>query len=207
MSLMKRGAKIRFRLRSTVMAGLVRSTDYARWTDQRHLCAEWAPRTQRAAALVPPHSRVIEFGAGNRTLEQHLDPTCTYVASDIVDRGPGTIIYDLNERPLPALSAGTYDVAVLMGVLEYVRDVPSVIDWLAKNVQVCVVSYVCAGLGGSSGGGIRETAGRLGLGWLNHYSTEEFRLLFRERGLVSTHEENWEDNRLFVFRVPPVATP
>ena len=49
--------------------------------------------------------------------------------SDMVDRGPGTIICDLNIRPLPDLGSGTYDVAVLLGVLEYLRDVPSFLDW------------------------------------------------------------------------------
>lgn len=205
--LKRRGAQIRFQVRNTVMAAVLRKTDYSRWGDERQLYTGWEPRSQRAAALVPPNSRVIEFGAGNRTFERHLDPSCTYVPSDIVDRGPGTVIYDLNRRPLPELGAGTFDVAVLMGVLEYIRDVPSVIDWLAQNVQVCVVSYVCAGATSHASRGMRESAGRVGLGWLNHYSEPEFRSLFLERGFVSELEENWEDNRLFVFHTKPIDAP
>ena len=82
---------------------------------------------------MPNYSRVIEFGAARRALEKYLDPSCVYTASDLVDRGLGTIVCDLNERPLPDLGADAYDVAVLMGVLEYVRDMPSVIDWLAQH--------------------------------------------------------------------------
>src|SRR6185312_8871325 len=98
------------------------------------------PRTRIAAGFVPDGSRVIEFGAGNRLLEKHLDSSCTYTPSDLVDRGPGTIVCDLNERPLPDLGTDTYDTAVILGVLEYLTDVPSLIDWLAQHVPLCVIS-------------------------------------------------------------------
>jgi methyltransferase family protein len=189
-----------------VIATVLQKTDYGRWADPRSLEAWWEPRTKSAAALVPNHSRVIEFGAGNRILERYLDPSCTYVASDIVDRGPGTIVCDLNERPLPDLGASVYDVAVLMGVLEYIRDVPSVLDWLAKHVPVCVLSYVCAEANRYSLRGMRETAGRLMAGWMNSYRDEELRSLFHERGFVSLREESWGNNRVFVFSQRPSPT-
>ena len=116
----------------------LKKTDRRRWADPDSLYASWEPRNKQVAALVPKNSRVIEFGAGKRVLERYLDPSCTYVPSDVVDRGPGTILCDLNQRPLPALGSDVYDVAVLSGVLEYVRDVPSMLDWLTKQVAVCV---------------------------------------------------------------------
>ena len=182
-----------------LLATAHRKTDYKRWADPSSLEASWQPRTRTAAALVPNCSRVIEFGAGNRTLERYLDPSCTYVASDIVDRGPGTIICDLNQRPLPDLGA-SHDVAVFMGVLEYLRDVPSVLDWLAKHVPVCVLSYVYAENNRYSLRGMREAIGRLQAGWMNNYREDELRSLFRERGFVLLREERWEDRTgLFVF--------
>jgi hypothetical protein len=125
---------------SKVITALRQKTDHSRWADTGNILASWESRTQRAAALVPKHTRVIEFGAGNRVLERYLDRSCTYVPSDIVDRGPATIVCDLNRRPLPDLSVGAYDVAVLMGVLEYMRDMPSVLDWFGHslaNVALC----------------------------------------------------------------------
>src|SRR5205823_4537865 len=122
---------------------LRQKTDHDRWTNPRSIYASWETRTQLAATLVPNQSRVVEFGAATRALERYLDPSCTYAASDLVDRGPGTIVCDLNARPLPDLGTDAYDVAVIMGVFEYVRDVPSVIDWLAKHFPVCVLSYAC----------------------------------------------------------------
>jgi hypothetical protein len=48
-----------------------------------------------------------------------------------------------------------------MRVLEYLRDVPAVLDWLAKHVPVRVLSYVCAEANRYSPRGMRETVGRL----------------------------------------------
>src|SRR6201993_4161076 len=119
-----------------MIATLFKRTDRRRWADPRNLYASWESRNEQLAALVPNNSRVIEFGAGKRILERYLDPSCTYTPSDMIDRGPGTIVCDLNERPLPDLGADTYDIAVFIGVLEYLRDVPAVLDWLAKYVSV-----------------------------------------------------------------------
>ncbi|BBX96078.1 class I SAM-dependent methyltransferase [Mycobacterium lacus] len=181
------------------LATFLRKTDYQRWSDPTSFEASWEPRTARAAELVPNRSRVIEFGAGNRTLEQSLDPSCAYVPSDIVDRGPGTLVCNLNERPLPDLGAGVYDVAVMLGVLEYLRDVPSVLDWLAKQIPVCVVSYVCLESQRYSLRGMRETRGRLRGGWMNNYREHELRSLFQERGYEQLSVESCIGNRLFVF--------
>ena len=104
---------------------LRQKTDYGRWADARSIYASWEPRTEMAADLVPNHSRVIEFGAARRALEKYLDPSCTYTASDLVDRGLGTIVCDLNERPLPGPRRRRLRRRGMMGVLEYVRDMPS----------------------------------------------------------------------------------
>ena len=92
-----------FRLITT----LRKKTDSSRWADTRNILEVWEPRTKQVAALVPNNSRVIEFGAGNRNLERYLDPSCTYVPSDLVDRGPGTIVCDLNKGGLFQTSVNT----------------------------------------------------------------------------------------------------
>lgn len=184
---------------SKVITALRQKTDHSRWADTHNILASWESRTQRAAALVPKHTRVIEFGAGNRVLERYLDRSCTYVPSDIVDRGPATIVCDLNRRPLPDLGVGAYDVAVLMGVLEYMRDMPSVLDWLTELFPTCVLSYACAHGSRYSLRRVFGTIWRLKAGWFNSYRAEEIRSLFGERGFVQSHEETWRNQRLFVF--------
>lgn len=191
---------------SRMVNAILKKSDYKRWSDPRSFHADWEPRTKRIAALVPDGSRVIEFGAAHRLLERHLDPSCTYVPSDMVDRGPGTIVCDLNQRPLPDLSADVYDVAVLIGVLEYLRDLPSALDWLTTLVPVCVLAYAPAKVRGHSLRAIFETISRLRHGWMNNYLEEEIRSFFRERGFELVRAESWEQQRLFVFsRLSAVA--
>lgn|SRR6185437_4754384 len=184
---------------SRVITALRQKTDYSRWADTRNIFGSWESRSQRAAALVPMDSRVIEFGAGNRVFERHLDRSCTYTPSDIVDRGPGTILCDLNLTPLPHLGVDTYDVAVLMGVLEYVRDMPTVLDWLAELVPTVVLSYACARGSRYSPTRLVRSVGRLKAGWLNSYREQEFRSMFSERGFAQLHDETWYGQQIFVF--------
>jgi len=187
-----------------ITGALRQKTDYDRWSDPKNIYSSWESRTEMAAGLVPPNSRVIEFGAANRVLEKHLDASCTYTASDLVDRGPGTIVCDLNERPLPDLGEN-FDVAVIMGVLEYVRDLPSVLDWLAKHFEVCVMSYACTKAKGRLRGKI-EGIRRLQHGWMNNLDEAELRRLFTDHGYRVDHEADWADQRMFVFTQRPATT-
>ena len=189
-----------------IIATFLKKTDRRRWADPRNIYASWESRNKELAALVPSNSRVIEFGAGKRILERYLDPSCSYVPSDIIDRGPGTIVFDLNQRPLPDLGPDAYDVAVFSGVLEYVREVPAVLDWLTKYVTVCVLTYAPAKARGHSPRGLLETIGRLRHGWMNNYREEELRSLFYERDFELVQGKDWEDQRLFVFSRRPSVT-
>src|SRR5436190_22890161 len=107
-----------------MLLAVLGGSDYRRWARAENLKDRWDSRTKLIASLVPAGSRVIEFGAGKRQLERHLHPSCTYLPSDIVDRGPGTLIIDLNADPLIDLGPHRVDPAALSGVLEYVHDLP-----------------------------------------------------------------------------------
>jgi hypothetical protein len=60
-----------------ITGALRQKTDYDRWADPNSIYTSWESRTEMAAALVPNHSRVIEFGAANRVLERHLPTSST----------------------------------------------------------------------------------------------------------------------------------
>ena len=99
---------------------------------------EWDRRTRMIANLIPPGSVVLEFGAWTRLLERKLPEGCTYIPSDKYDRGPGTIVCDLN-GDLPDFPQ--VDIIVFGGVLEYIKDVPRLISHLANRCKAFVVSY------------------------------------------------------------------
>ena len=178
---------------------LLRRSDYRRWTDSRNLETWWDSRTEKIAQLIPKGARVIEFGAGRRQLEKFLDSSCSYVPSDLTNRGPGTIICDLNQRPLPDLRYVEVDVAVFGGVLEYVCDLDSLVDWLSQQFRFCIASYAYVAPGKGAAIGIRQRLDRLYHGYMNHYTEGELVELFHQRGYLCAKEETWDTQRIFQF--------
>ena len=174
------------------------STDYRRWTGHENLLIWWEPRTREMASLISAGMRVLEFGAGTRVLEKYLPEGCTYIASDLVDRGAGTIICDLNERPLPNLSGVGADVAVFAGVLEYVHDIASLARWLRETgIQQCVLSYDPLP---STGGPRRQLYARLRRcrwGYLNHHTESLLLTLFDTAGFVYVQRKAWSTQVIY----------
>lgn len=159
----------------------------------------WDERTRLLAELVPPGSRVIEFGAGRRQLERYLDQSCTYVPSDLVDRGPGTIVCDLNQRPLPDLSRVRPDVAVFGGVLEYVANTEALIAWLAPAITRCVASYAYVDPNAGLAERVSRYVERWRNGYMSHHTEQELIDLFGRNGFVCNERRTWQAQGLFRF--------
>ena len=187
--------------------------DRERWSDLANFETSWNERAQLMASLIPPRSRVLEFGAGRRQLAAMLDASCVYLPSDLVSRGPDTFVCDLNVRPLPALSPLRPDVAVFGGVLEYLADIPSLARWLAQQVALCLVSYECATTAPGTMARLRETSARYRNGWVNTYTEAELEALFVKSGFICQKKRTWStesgDERIFVLhnRQPTVEEP
>jgi hypothetical protein len=158
----------------TLRTRLFRVSDRERWKDLHNHDVDWDARTRAIASLVPPGSHVIEFGAGRRQLQRWLPGDCSYTPSDIVDRGSGTLLCDLNRRPLPTLGRkAPQQIAVFSGVIEYVVDLPSVLAWLAPQVDQIITSYNCAPPSDTAAKRLRVTAARLSAGWVNDFTQAE----------------------------------
>ena len=186
-------------IKNASMRALGRS-DYKRWSSPQGLEAWWDERTKAIARLVPTGSKVIEFGAGRRQLEKFLPAGCTYTPSDLVDRGGGTIVCDLNERPLPDLSQVAPEVGVFGGVLEYLTDVPALAQWLAtEGVKTCVASFdpVPPELG--TVGRHRELGRRRYWGYMNNLTEEDLLRSFGSAGFACTHRQTWTSQVILVF--------
>jgi hypothetical protein len=178
---------------------LLNRSDYRRWSNLENYESWWDARTEKLARLVPPGSRVIEFGAGRRQLEKLLHPGCAYLPSDLVDRGPNTLVCDLNARPLPDLSGLGVNAAVFGGVLEYIKDVESLTAWLASHVAHCVVSYDCDSQATGLADRLRRRLDRSYFGYMNSYREEELVGFFERAGFQCVQRESWTSQRLFVF--------
>ncbi len=135
-----RGKLTRFsRAAKTILLKRDGRSDTGRWSDPSNLNESWDVRTAALAKFVPPGSSVLEFGAGRRVLPRYLPAGCQYTPSDLVDRGPGTLVCDLNAAQLPLFPE--HDVAVFSGVLEYVLDMDRLLDHLAPTCRIIVASY------------------------------------------------------------------
>jgi hypothetical protein len=185
----------------TLRTRLFRVSDHERWRDLCNHDVDWDKRTRAIANLIPPGSHVIEFGAGRRQLERWLPAGCSYTPSDIVDRGPGTLLCDLNRRPLPTLGRqAPLQIAVFSGVIEYVVDLPRVLTWLTPQIDRVIASYNCAPPVDRAAERLRVIVERLSSGWVNHFTEAEIIAHFADaRFTVSRIVNGAQIDRIFVF--------
>jgi hypothetical protein len=192
-------AAVLLRVLKTALHRISARPDYRRWGDPKSLEIWWDARTELLARQVPAGSRVLEFGAGRRQLERFLPSNCAYLASDLIDRGPGTILCDLNRRPLPDLRYLQVNVVVFGGVLEYLVDVPSLALWLAELTPTVITSYDCVKSKSMTWGWIIELLRRTQLGYMSNYTLGELTGTFERAGFHCIKTEMWEKQHLLVL--------
>lgn len=168
-----------------------RASDIERWSDLGNFDHSWDERTRLIAAHCAGAASVIEFGAGRGTLPTELDAKTFYTPSDIVSRGPNTLVWDLN-KGAPVLDRH-YDIAVFSGVLEYVADIGALLRGLHGQVDRIVASYAAID-------DISDRLTRLENGWVNHISGEKFVAIVADSGFEFVGEQDWLDSRIYAFR-------
>ncbi len=174
----------------TSVRKMLGGSDLKRWGRRDALFKGWDGRTERIASLVVPGASVIEFGAGRMVIKDYLPEGCKdkYTPSDIVDRGPGTLICDLNADVLPEF--GRHDVAIFSGVLEYVNDVPRLICCLSNHTDKIIASYA-----------VMESnkRRRRARGWVNDFGSQDFLKIFKDAGYICDHNEIWHSQMIYRF--------
>ena len=154
---------------------------------------EWGGRAAIAADWLRPSASVADFGCGGMNLERHLQPAQRYVPLDIVARDHRTIVFDLEKNDLAIVDADAY---ALLGVIEYLFDVPRVLANLHDKFQHGVISYnIC------SDGAIER---RLEHGWVNHFSLDDLRSLF-ERARLEIRRERAIDGSQVLFELASLS--
>jgi hypothetical protein len=113
----------------------------------------------------------------------------------------------LNHRPLPDLGGLHVDTAVFIGVLEYVKDLPSLGNWLSRLVRTCVVSYECAHMRDGSVWRTLENLRRAHFGYMNTYREEELVAIFARHGFTCLRTDTWNKQRLFLFQAASAGAP
>lgn len=109
------------------------------WANPGSYLPTWDERARLAAQLVKPGSSVLDLGCGPiQPLRALLPSGCRYVPADLIRWSEEVIQVDLNAGELPQ---GCFDYIVMLGVLEYLDDVPTVLHRLRTISDNLVVSY------------------------------------------------------------------
>ena len=103
----------------------------------------WYSRAVEAARLISllplePGATVVDLGCGQQTLRSLLAREVIYKPVDRIRYSDDTMVVDLN-GPGPD---GQYDVAVMLGLLEYLQEPLGRFDWIAGHARYAVFSYV-----------------------------------------------------------------
>ena len=178
----------------TSIRKLTHTSDFGRWGTTDGLSPDWDSRTQLIATMIPPGHSVLEFGAGRMVLKECLHESSQYTPTDLVDRGHGTIICDLNGKTLPDFPR--HHVAVFSGVLEYVIDIRRLVRHLLRSVDGIIASYAILELNPTK---------RRYYGWVNDYREGELVSIFEEEGFRMLRQEKWAMQGIYYFTNPDSA--
>jgi hypothetical protein len=166
----------------------------ARWSSEDSFMPSWNIRTHMMSTMIPDGTKtLLEFGAGLRYLESIIPETIEYTPTDIISRGEGTIVKDINCDPS---DYGKYDVSFFSGVFEYVTDLPGFISYLPSISPTVVCSY----------SSLAADAKNMEIhGWANNYTQRKFRHLFKLAGYVTLQHKTWKTQELYTFSLPNIG--
>ncbi len=186
---LKEDRKYKKQAKNTLELRKAKLSDYERWKQTEELFVDWNQRTAILASMITQEANIIEFGAGNMALKNHLPPDCSYTPSDIYKRSEGMLECDLNSRIEFELEP--YDTAVFSGVFEYVYDMDKVFQQLSDSIDNVVLSYACSDI---------SNANRLKSGWLSDYSKKELEDIFEKYSYQIVEYKEWRNQSIFNLR-------
>lgn len=132
--------------------------------------AGWRDRAALAAAALGEVRSVLDLGCGTMALRELLPADVLYIPSDIVSRGPGTIVCDYNVQGVPQVDT---EAVACLGLLEYLYDPATLLGALRQ--PRAVVSYCARDVP-------EPFANRRSHAWVNDYATDEVEALFAASG-------------------------
>jgi hypothetical protein len=152
-----------------------RETDIDRWSKSESFDRNWSRRSPFAAALCADSHCVCDIGCGMQTLRPLLPHHIKYLPADLAKRTEDTAICDLNRKKLPMEYLQQADTVTLLGVIEYVFDVPWLFEALRRSIGILIVSYNPVDMVG---------AGRRENGWVNDFRLAELVQMINAAGYL-----------------------
>ena len=134
-------------------------------------------RCRLAAACIEDGANVADLGCGLQVLREHLHTSCLYTGYDLGDMHPANVLLDLDG---PFTLPEGHDVAVLLGVLEFLADPQSALARVVEAVDAVVLSFVCVLEASQADLKRRESVGAQ-----HHWTEEDLMRVLSEVGLRS----------------------
>ena len=97
-------------------------------------------RSAAAAELRRGATFICDLGCGKRKLEEML-PGAIYLPADVEQWTPAVELCDFNSHAYPEKHLAISELTYVLGVLEYLRDVPTFLSNLAVRTERVVLSY------------------------------------------------------------------
>ncbi len=167
----------------------VKGSDGGRWSDPEALEPGSQERATMAAKHVVTGEKLLDLGAGLMRLGRALPKDCVYIPADLIPFTRQTIVLDLNRGDFPK---GKVDVIAALELLEYVHDVPRLLERCAETGGRLLCTYH-----GRDDESVRERRRR---GWVNDYGEAEFRDHLAAAGWAVESTEEGAGTTLFVCR-------
>lgn len=163
--------------------------DNPTWRERAALCAEFVAGLEfRSGRGVS----VADIGCGDQKLREALRRkglACRYKGYDILPQTEDVVRMDVESEALP----DTYDVVVMLGVVEYLKNVEQVFASLALQAPWLLLSHVIRQ------GDYYSEARRAELGWRNHLTKEMITHMLEHHGLAVVRNEMTSDNRTLLM--------
>jgi hypothetical protein len=146
-----------------VIGGLLaKAPDRQKWGASSSYSADWAARGVLAARHIPDGSRVLEIGTGGGRSANSLRD-CRYTGTDLQPIDKNTLALNIETDSLPH---GPRDVAVVLGVLEYLLGPIAALNKVSAAAQTVIVSYCIPR-------GPNPQTHRSARGWINALSEQD----------------------------------
>lgn len=171
----------------------------ASWNARAVACAELLATLPAARR---PGATLADVGCGDGKLRAALRAQGLALAwrgYDLHPQAPDVARFDVRAEPLP-----TATIAALLGVADYIADLPALFASLARAAEALVVSHV------ARDERLYPPAKRRQLGWVSHVDADDFARLLVAAGWRVLARRRIDDQRtqiLLCERAVPPATP
>ncbi len=164
--------------------------DNETWLDRARLCVEMLMSLSLAGERVVS---IADIGCGDQKLRAVLQAKavdCRYHGYDLIPQSGEVVPFDVQKDLLPH----TCDVAVMLGVLEYLRDAQRALEKLAGRSRYLIVSHVVR----QDNGPYTEQEIRR-LKWCNHLSRQDVESMLGRTGFRPLQSVWAADRRTMLF--------